>query len=131
MRTVPLRNCAYVNHPMKKLQDIALSMLDLVAVREGSTVGAALQIALRTAQHAESLGFKRYWVAEHHNMSGIASSALAHRDKVEHREGNILKFFHRMVVVGAAAQWRSARGDGARRRDFRRFGTLRTTQLFG
>ena len=77
MRTVPLRNCAYVNHPMKKLQDIALSMLDLVAVREGSTVGAALQIALRTAQHAESLGFKRYWVAEHHNMSGIASSATA------------------------------------------------------
>ena len=62
---------------MKKLQDIALSMLDLVAVREGSTVAAALQIALRTAQHAESLGFKRYWVAEHHNMSGIASSATA------------------------------------------------------
>ena len=62
---------------MKKLQDIALSMLDLVAVREGSTVAAALQIALRTAQHAESLGFKRYWVAEHHNMPGIASSATA------------------------------------------------------
>ena len=52
-------------------------MLDLVAVREGSTVAEALQIALRTAQHAESLGFKRYWVAEHHNMAGIASSATA------------------------------------------------------
>ena len=52
-------------------------MLDLVAVREGGTVAEALQIALRTAQHAESLGFKRYWVAEHHNMSGIASSATA------------------------------------------------------
>lgn len=62
---------------MKKLQDIALSMLDLVAVREGGTVGAALEIALRTARHAETLGFKRYWVAEHHNMPGIASSATA------------------------------------------------------
>ena len=52
-------------------------MLDLVAVREGGTVADALKIALRTAQHAESLGFKRYWVAEHHNMAGIASSATA------------------------------------------------------
>ena len=62
---------------MKKLQDIRLSMLDLVAVREGGTVADALAIALRTAQHAESLGFTRYWLAEHHNMSGIASSATA------------------------------------------------------
>ena len=52
-------------------------MLDLVAVREGGTVAQALQIALRTAQHAESLGFARYWLAEHHNMAGIASSATA------------------------------------------------------
>ncbi|OYD48032.1 LLM class flavin-dependent oxidoreductase [Acidovorax kalamii] len=55
----------------------ALSMLDLVAVREGGTVADALQIALRTAQHAEQLGFARYWLAEHHNMAGIASSATA------------------------------------------------------
>jgi luciferase family oxidoreductase group 1 len=54
-----------------------LSMLDLVAVREGGTVAQALQIALQTAQHAESLGFERYWLAEHHNMPGIASSATA------------------------------------------------------
>ncbi len=52
-------------------------MLDLVAVREGGTTAEALQIALRTARHAESLGFKRYWLAEHHNMAGIASSATA------------------------------------------------------
>ena len=52
-------------------------MLDLVSVREGGTVAEALAIALRTAQHAESLGFKRYWVAEHHNMVGVASSATA------------------------------------------------------
>ncbi len=52
-------------------------MLDLVAVREGGTVAQALDIAVRTARHAESLGFKRYWLAEHHNMPGIASSATA------------------------------------------------------
>ena len=54
-----------------------LSMLDLVAVREGGTVAQALDIAVRTAHHAESLGFARYWLAEHHNMPGIASSATA------------------------------------------------------
>lgn len=48
-------------------------MLDLVAVREGGTVAQALQVAVQTAQHAEALGFKRYWLAEH----GIASSATA------------------------------------------------------
>ncbi len=62
---------------MKTHQNIALSMLDLVAVREGGTVADALAISLRTAQHAESLGFTRYWLAEHHNMAGIASSATA------------------------------------------------------
>ncbi|MBA4267639.1 MAG: LLM class flavin-dependent oxidoreductase, partial [Comamonadaceae bacterium] len=62
---------------MTPLSSIPLSMLDLVAVREGGKVADALAIALRTAQHAEALGFKRYWLAEHHNMSGIASSATA------------------------------------------------------
>ncbi|MDY0107517.1 MAG: LLM class flavin-dependent oxidoreductase [Giesbergeria sp.] len=62
---------------MNPSQHPALSMLDLVAVREGGTVAEALAIALRTAQHAESLGFQRYWLAEHHNMVGIASSATA------------------------------------------------------
>ncbi len=56
---------------------IKLSMLDLVTVRDGGTVAQALAIALQTAQHAESLGFTRYWLAEHHNMAGIASSATA------------------------------------------------------
>ena len=62
---------------MKHLTDIRLSLLDLVAVREGGTVAEALAVARRTAQHAERLGFTRYWLAEHHNMSGIASSATA------------------------------------------------------
>ena len=61
----------------KALNEIAFSMLDLVAVREGGTVADALAVALQTAQHAEQLGFARYWLAEHHNMAGIASSATA------------------------------------------------------
>ena len=62
---------------MNTLKNITLSMLDLVAVREGGTVAEALATSLRTAQHAELLGFARYWLAEHHNMPGIASSATA------------------------------------------------------
>ena len=61
----------------KPLNDIAFSMLDLVAVREGRPVADALAVALQTARHAERLGFTRYWLAEHHNMAGIASSATA------------------------------------------------------
>jgi luciferase family oxidoreductase group 1 len=57
--------------------DLKLSMLDLVTVREHATVADALALAVRTARHVESLGFSRYWVAEHHNMPGIASSATA------------------------------------------------------
>ena len=59
------------------LNDIAFSMLDLVPVREGATVADALAVSLQTARHAERLGFTRYWLAEHHNMAGIASSATA------------------------------------------------------
>jgi luciferase family oxidoreductase group 1 len=62
---------------MTTMKKTALSMLDLVSLREGSTVAHALATALRTAQHAEALGFTRYWVAEHHNMASIASSATA------------------------------------------------------
>ncbi len=61
----------------KALHDIAFSMLDLVPVREGRSVADALAVSLQTAQHAERLGFKRYWLAEHHNMASIASSATA------------------------------------------------------
>ena len=52
-------------------------MLDLVSVREGASVAESIAVAVRTAQHAESLGFKRYWLAEHHNMVGIACSSTA------------------------------------------------------
>ena len=54
-----------------------LSMLDLVAVRQGQSAAQAIALAVRTAQHVEALGFTRYWLAEHHNMPGLACSATA------------------------------------------------------
>ena len=56
---------------------VPLSVLDLVPVTEGSTPREALQRSLRLAQQTERLGYRRFWVAEHHNMPGIASAATA------------------------------------------------------
>jgi luciferase family oxidoreductase group 1 len=56
---------------------IPLSVLDLAPVAEGSDAGRALRNALDLARHAERLGYKRYWMAEHHSMPGIASAATA------------------------------------------------------
>jgi luciferase family oxidoreductase group 1 len=56
---------------------IPLSVLDLAPVPQGSNPGQALRNSLDLAQHAERLGFRRYWLAEHHNMPGIASAATA------------------------------------------------------
>ena len=53
------------------------SMLDLAPVPEGSTVAQALGRSARLAQHAEAHGYHRFWLAEHHNMPGIASAATA------------------------------------------------------
>ena len=46
-------------------------------VPEGSSAGQALRNSIDLARHAEALGFRRYWMAEHHNMPGIASAATA------------------------------------------------------
>ena len=56
---------------------VQLSVLDLAPVAEGSDVGVALRQALTLAQHAERLGYYRFWMAEHHSMPGIASAATA------------------------------------------------------
>ena len=56
---------------------VPLSILDLVPVIVGETPREALRKSLDLAQHAEGLGYKRYWVAEHHNMTGIASAATS------------------------------------------------------
>ena len=56
---------------------VRLSVLDLAPVVTGSTSGQALRNTLDLARHVERLGFHRYWLAEHHAMPGIASSATA------------------------------------------------------
>ena len=56
---------------------IPLSVLDLAPVSDGFLAGDALRNSLDLVRRAEALGFRRYWVAEHHNMPGIASSAPA------------------------------------------------------
>ncbi|UVF18054.1 LLM class flavin-dependent oxidoreductase [Microvirga terrae] len=53
------------------------SVLDLAPVPEGSTPSDALRNTLDLAQHAEAWGYNRYWLAEHHNMVGIASAATS------------------------------------------------------
>jgi alkanesulfonate monooxygenase SsuD/methylene tetrahydromethanopterin reductase-like flavin-dependent oxidoreductase (luciferase family) len=54
---------------------VPLSILDLSPVSAGSTAAQALRNSLDLAQRADDLGFRRYWVAEHHNLPAIASSA--------------------------------------------------------
>ena len=56
---------------------IPLSVLDLSPVSEGSDPGRALRNSIDLARHAEAWGYRRYWMAEHHNMDGIASAATA------------------------------------------------------
>jgi luciferase family oxidoreductase group 1 len=56
---------------------IPLSVLDLSPVPEGSDASQALRNSIDLARHAEGLGYARYWMAEHHNMVGIASAATA------------------------------------------------------
>ncbi|MDX2149835.1 MAG: LLM class flavin-dependent oxidoreductase [Bryobacteraceae bacterium] len=53
------------------------SILDLAPVPTGSTIRNALENTLHLAQHAERIGFHRFWLAEHHNMPGIASAATS------------------------------------------------------
>lgn len=56
---------------------VPFSILDLSPVTQGSTVAQALHNSRRLAQEAETAGYKRFWLAEHHGMKGIASAATA------------------------------------------------------
>lgn len=62
---------------LKQLSDISYSVLDLATVTEGKTPADTFRRSLELAQNAEQLGYKRYWLAEHHNMESVASSATA------------------------------------------------------
>ncbi|WP_425308786.1 LLM class flavin-dependent oxidoreductase [Fictibacillus nanhaiensis] len=61
----------------KRLIDLPLSVLDLAPLQEGGSASDSFKHTLDLAQHAEKWGYNRYWLAEHHNMPGIASSATS------------------------------------------------------
>src|SRR3954471_9456772 len=56
---------------------VPLSVLDLAPIVQGSNASAALKNSLDLARHAERLGYRRFWLAEHHGMAGVASAATA------------------------------------------------------
>ncbi|HZE39026.1 MAG TPA: LLM class flavin-dependent oxidoreductase [Stackebrandtia sp.] len=86
---------------------VPLSVLDLATVSSGSTVARALDTTTRAAQAAESLGYHRFWVAEHHSMPGIASSSpavliahlAAHTDTIRLGSGGVMLSNHAPLVI--------------------------------
>jgi len=62
---------------MKTLATTEISVLDLAKVSEGKTIADAFAHSKKLAQHVERLGYKRFWLAEHHNLEGITSAATA------------------------------------------------------
>jgi luciferase family oxidoreductase group 1 len=63
--------------PMDPRGEVAFSLLDLSPIVAGSNAAAALRNTLDLAQHAEGWGYRRYWLAEHHNIPGVASAATS------------------------------------------------------
>lgn len=62
---------------MVPTKEFSYSVLDLVPISQGGNVSQALVRSLDLAQHAEAWGYHRYWVAEHHNIPGVASAATS------------------------------------------------------
>ncbi|HTV16472.1 MAG TPA: MsnO8 family LLM class oxidoreductase, partial [Acidobacteriaceae bacterium] len=56
---------------------LPVSILDLVSMRPGEAPGSAIARSVELAQHAEQWGFRRFWLAEHHSIAGLACSATA------------------------------------------------------
>lgn len=93
---------------MSNLHNVKFSMLELASLRDDEQgPGLALQRALQTAQHVEALGFERFWVAEHHNMDAVASSATsvfmgflaANTERIRIGSGGIMLPNHAPLVV--------------------------------
>lgn len=62
---------------MESRSGIPISVLDLAPVKAGGSISESFRETLALARHAESFGYRRYWLAEHHNMPGIASAATS------------------------------------------------------
>jgi luciferase family oxidoreductase group 1 len=89
------------------LKDIPLSVLDLATYPQGGTIAGAFDTSRALAQGAERWGYKRYWVAEHHNLEGVASSATVvlmghiadHTKTIRVGSGGIMLPNHAPLVV--------------------------------
>jgi luciferase family oxidoreductase group 1 len=92
---------------MSSITNIPFSVLDLSPVFEGETVGDAFKRTLSLARRAEDLGYKRFWLAEHHNMPGIASAATSvvigyvagNTEKIRVGSGGIMLSNHAPLVI--------------------------------
>jgi len=86
---------------------IPFSILDLAPVAEGHTVADSLKMSVKMAQTAEALGYKRFWLAEHHGMAGVASSATsvvlshlgAHTKDIRLGSGGVMLPNHSPLVI--------------------------------
>ncbi|UOQ47083.1 LLM class flavin-dependent oxidoreductase [Gracilibacillus caseinilyticus] len=93
-----------MSHPFS---NVTFSVLDLAPVLEGHEPGLSFQNSADLAQYVESLGYHRYWLAEHHNMPGIASSATSliishiasHTSKIRVGSGGIMLPNHAPLVI--------------------------------
>ena len=89
------------------MKNIPLSILDLAVVKQGGTAQSAIEETVRFAQHAERLGFERFWMAEHHNMEHIASAATSvlighvagHTKSIRVGSGGIMLPNHSPLVI--------------------------------
>ena len=87
--------------------DIVLSVLDLASVRQGGSVAESFRNTLALARQAEQWGYRRFWLAEHHNMAGIASAATAvlighvaaHTQSIRVGSGGIMLPNHAPLVI--------------------------------
>lgn len=92
---------------MSSIKNIPFSVLDLSPVFEGETTGDAFRRTVNLAQTVEKLGYNRFWLAEHHNMPGIASAAtsvvIAHvagnTKKIRVGSGGIMLSNHAPIVI--------------------------------
>lgn len=86
---------------------LAVSVLDLVGMRTGESAGSAIARSVDLAQHVEQLGYRRYWLAEHHSIAGLACSAtpvlIGHVASATHRirvgSGGVMLPNHAPLVV--------------------------------
>lgn len=90
-----------------RLQNFPFSVLDLVPVTEGASRREAIDRSRDLAQHVEKLGYKRFWISEHHNMESLASASpvllishiAAHTERIRVGSGGVMLPNHAPLIV--------------------------------